>query len=126
MVPLHDNLWERLLSIQGVEEGESSWGDEPALWVNGKQVANFTPDGRLELRLTRAVIREMKEQLAAGGRVEVRKNSDWIRIAIESTEQYECLLALAERAAAAHRAPGGAVPKPVPTGAAMARRKRFH
>jgi hypothetical protein len=125
-VTLQDELWAHLLAIPGMEEGESSWSDGPALWVNGKQVANFSGENVLELRLTRPVIRAIKERLAGDTGIDVRKNSDWVRIAIVSTEQRGLILELAEAAAAVHRPAAGAVPKPVPAGAAMARRKRFH
>ena len=126
MTPRQDELWGQLLAIPGMEEGESSWSDGPALWVNGKQVANFTTDGRLELRLTKPVIRALKERLAEDKRIDVRRSSDWVRITVESAEQHDLIVELAEAAAAAHRPPPGVVPKPVPAGAGMARRKRLH
>ncbi|HUG21592.1 luciferase family protein [Piscinibacter sp.] len=123
---LQQELWASLLAVPGMEEGESSWSDGPALWVNGKQIANFTGDGLLEVRLTKSVIRALKERLAADRRIEVRKSADWVRISIYSLEQRGIILELVKAAAAAHRPPAGVVPKPVPMGAAMARRKRFH
>jgi hypothetical protein len=109
-----------------MEEGESSWSDGPALWVNGKQVANFVGEDVFELRLTKPVIRAMEERLAEDDRIDVRRSSEWVRIAVDSAEQHDLIVELAEAAAAAHRPPDGVVPKPVPTSAAMARRKRFH
>jgi hypothetical protein len=126
VTPLQQEIWDSLLAIAGIEEGESTWSDGAALWVNGKQVANFAGVDVLELRLTRPVIRAMKDRMAEDARITVRKSSDWIRIGVHSREQRDLILELAEAAAAAHRPPEGVVPRPVPTGAAMARRKRFH
>jgi hypothetical protein len=108
-----------------MEEGESTWGDGLALWVNGKQVANYMPDGRLELRLTKPVIRELKERLSEDEAIDLRRNSDWVTMRISPDDQ-ELVLELARRVVAAHAPADGAIPKPVPTGPAMARRKRFH
>lgn len=69
MDDLKQALWIRLLDIPGVEEGENSWGDDRALWVNAKQMANFQDDGTLEIRLTRPVIRELKPRLKDDARV---------------------------------------------------------
>jgi hypothetical protein len=51
------------------------------------------------------------------------KTSDWCTLPAKHTA---LLAELVELAAAQHRAADGATPKPPPTGADMARRKRFH
>ena len=119
-------LWLRLLEIPGIEEGENSWGDDTALWVNAKQMANFHRDGTLEIRLTRAAIRELKPRLKDDPRVVLRGSSDWVGFVVDSEADFDFLVEMATRAAQAYLPADGAAPKPPPTGAAMERRKRFH
>ena len=119
-------LWLRLLEIPGMEEGESSWGDGPALWVNAKQVANFTRDGTIELRLTRPAIRAVKERLSAEPQVILRGSSDWLGVRIDSERDFALALELAREVPPLYLPADGTAPKPPPTGAAMERRKRFH
>lgn len=126
MDDLKQALWIRLLDIPGVEEGENSWGDDRALWVNAKQMANFQDDGTLEIRLTRPVIRELKPRLKDDARVIVRGSSEWVGFAVESEDDFDFIEEMARRAAAVYLPADGTAPKPPPTGAAMERRKRFH
>ena len=109
-----------------MEEGESSWGDGPALWVNAKQVANFTRDGTIELRLTRPVIRAAKARLAAEPQAILRGSSDWLGLRVDSERDFALVLELAREIPPLYLPADGTVPKPPPTGAAMERRKRFH
>ena len=121
---LQHDLWTRLLEIPGIEEGENSWGDDIALWVNAQQMANFTGDRAIEIRLTRAVIRELTARLKADPRVTLRGRSDWAGFSFASAEDFEYVLEMA-RCAAKVYLPAD-VPKPPPIGSAMERRKRFH
>ena len=123
---LKHELWMRLLEIPGVEEGANSWGDDPALWVNAKQMANFYRDGTLEIRLTRAVIRELGAQLKDDPRIVLRGSSDWVGFRFDSEEDFDFVVEMARRAAEAYLPVDGTAPKPPPTGAAMERRKRWH
>lgn len=109
-----------------MEEGENSWGEGAALWVNSRQVANFSGEDALELRLTRPVIRELRERLRANGRVTIRASSDWVNLRIGSESDVDLALELAARLPALYLPADGTIPKPPPTGAAMERRKRFH
>jgi hypothetical protein len=116
----------RLLEIPGVEEGENSWGDDTALWVNAKQMANFHRDGTLEIRLTRRVIRELRPRLKNDSRVVLRGSSDWVGFVVDSAADFDFLVEIATRAAQEYLPGDGAAPRPPPTGAAMERRNRFH
>ena len=119
-------LWLHLLGIPGLEEGENSWGDDTALWVNAKQMANFTAPRALEIRLGKALIRELKARLKDDARVTLRGSSDWVSFAFESADDFGFLAEMAALAAIVYLPADGSAPQPPPTGEAMARRKRFH
>jgi hypothetical protein len=127
MNPLQKQLWDELGQIPGMLEGESVFSSGPAHWVNGKQVAHFIDDERLELRLTKPVIRELRANLKDDPRVELRSSSsDWVIVRVASEADIEFVVGLARRAAEAHLPADGAAPKPPPTGADLERRRRFH
>jgi len=116
-----------LLELDGVVESEGAFGDGQAFWVNGKQIASFHGSDAIELRITRQVFREHRDRLKADRRVRRHgASSDWIDVSFGSAEDAQFVVELAEMAAAAHRAPVGVTAKPPPTGADLARRRRFH
>jgi len=119
-------LWTRLLEVPGVEEGENSWGNDTALWVNGTQMANFRRDGGLEIRLSRLLISQMKARLQGDRRVALRGNSDWAGFRFKSAADFDFLVEMATLAAKVYLPRDGSAPKPPPTGPAMERRKAFH
>jgi len=103
---------DRYTSIDGVMLGESAFVDGPALWVDAKEIAH-AHDDEVDVRVGRKHIR-------AQGLTPHRPSSDWCVLPSKHTEQ---LAELIELAASQHRVD---VPKPPPTGAELARRKRFH
>ena len=103
------------------------FGPGDAWWCNGKEIAHFDSSAVLDVRLTRAVIRELRSVLRDDRRVELRKSgSDWIEVRMSSTDDAAFVAQLVERAAAAHRAGPGVTPKPPPSGPDLERRRRFH
>jgi hypothetical protein len=94
--------------------------------VNGTQVANLDDDA-LGLRLTRKVISAHRPRLKADARVDLRRSgSDWIIVRLSGPDAVDLAVELAELAAGAHRPPPGVTSTPPPTGADLARRRRFH
>ena len=97
-----------------------------AIWCGTREVAHFHDlSGELEVRLTKAVVRERRAELKADPRVTLRKNaSDWIAFTITATGDEAAAVALVRLAVEANTstAPAG----PPPTGADLARRRRFH
>lgn len=121
--------WKALGAIPDYELGYNVFEDEddPAYWVNGKQVANMVGEHGVAIRLTRPVIRQHRDRLKADERVEVfRSGSDWIGITIEKPADTAFAVELAELAAAVYRPEPGTPSKPPPIGADLARRRRFH
>ena len=82
--------------------GEGALSPGPALWVGKREVAHLDDDRRLDVRLTKEVIRSRRTWLKADGRVLLRpKSSDWLEVRIESAEDVEFALSLVEDAIAA-------------------------
>jgi hypothetical protein len=110
---LKRELWERLLQIPGMEEGDYSWGE--ALSVNTRQIANFHQDG-MEVRPSRPLIREIKDRLKADARVTLRPNSDWVGFALHGPDDIEIIAEMATAAAPLYLPADCSAPKPPPTG----------
>jgi Family of unknown function (DUF5519) len=122
-----ERLASGLRNIDGLVESPSMFGTQNGFWCNGKEVAHFDAPDVVDLRLTKAVIRELRPRLRSDPRVALRKSgSDWIEVRVTATDDVAFVVELAERAAAAHRAVLGAVPKSPPVGADLERRRRFH
>lgn len=121
------NLQQRLVAIDGVVESPSMFSDRPALWVDGKEIAHRDADGSYDVRLTRRVIREMRDRLRADPRVHLRASSsaDWIEVRVDDGDAEELVVELVRAAADAHR-PHGSALRPPPQGEELARRRRFH
>lgn len=124
---LRKQLAARLSGIEGVVESASAFVDDDAFWCNGKEIAHFDVADVIDVRLTKAVIRELLPTLRDDPRVELRRgSSDWIEVRLASKGDIAFVVELAERAAAAHRAGPGQTAKPPPVGADLERRRRFH
>ena len=124
---LDQKLWARLGVIPLMDEGESVFSEGPAYWVNAKQVAHLMAPGVLELRLTKAEIRDRRAALKSDPRVELRRSgSDWLILRFSNDADVEFAVGLATAAAGAHAPTGGAPRNLPPIGAALERRRRFH
>jgi hypothetical protein len=123
-------LWRALTAIDGADEGSSVFAEDdtsPALWVNGKQITNFRSAGVIEVRLTKKRISAERARLKADPRVELRKNpSDWLQVRYSRPADIPFVRELVEIAVDAHRPASGRTSKPPPSGADLARRRRFH
>jgi hypothetical protein len=125
---LREQLEAQLAAIGGVDVGESVFGAGDGYWVNGKEIAHFDDDDVIDVRLTRIEIRSRRATLRVDPRVRLRtsSSSDWLEIRLTSPDDVAFAADLARAAVAAHLPAPGTVPKPVPTGADLARRRRFH
>jgi hypothetical protein len=108
-------------------ESESAFQAGPGYWVNGREIAHLDDGDVVDLRLTRDVIRARRSEFRADPRVTLRRSgSDWVEVKFRSVADVEFAAGLMEVAVAAHRPPPGRIAKPPPTGADLARRRRFH
>jgi hypothetical protein len=119
-------LLRRMARVAPSVVSPSMFSERDALWVDGKEIAHGHDDGTWDLRLTRATIRSMRDELKGDPRVTLRSStSDWIELAVATEADARYLLALYRRAVEAH-APAARRPRAPPTGAELARRRRFH
>lgn len=74
--------------------------------MNQTEIAHAEGPDALDVRLTRAVIRERRAELRADPRIRLRPSSsaDWLEVAVHTAEDEGFALALVEQAAQAHRA----------------------
>lgn len=124
---MSDRVRNALCQLDDVMESDSAFSSNLAFWVNGKEIAHFEGDHALDIRLTRAQISARRADLRADPRVRLRPgSSDWLMVEFHSQEDERFAIGLVEIAAAAHRPPAGSAANLPPTGADLARRRRFH
>lgn len=122
-----DSLAASLCRIDGVVEADSAFRHGPGFWVNGTEIAHFEGASAIDLRLTRAEIRARRARLRDDPRVTLRSSSsDWLKVDFSTAADEAFVLELASAAAAVHRPLGRGATRLPPTGAALARRRRFH
>lgn len=127
MPTLGQRLAARLRRFEDVIEADSAFQPGQGYWVNGKEIAHLDEDDVLDLRLTRNVIRERRAELKADPRVTLRRSgSDWVEVRFRTLADVEFAAILMEQAVAAHRPAAGRIALAPPTGADLARRRRFH
>jgi hypothetical protein len=76
-----------------------------SIHVGTREIAHFHADGNLDVRLTKAAIRERRIALRSDNRVVLRRSaSDWLEVRIETAADEAFALDLVADAAAAERA----------------------
>ena len=120
------SLRARLLSVEDVLPGGAVFGGLEGFWIDATLVAELVDEERIQLRLTKPLIRELRAELDGDPRVERRKTSDWITVRFARTADAEWIGQLMERAAALYRPAAGVIPRPPPTGSDLERRRRWH
>ena len=80
----------------------SQFGSHPPAWWSGTREIAHAHRGQLEVRLTRAVMARMREELLRDARVDYRRRgSDWVRLQLRTVDDVELairLLRIAQRA----------------------------
>lgn len=105
--------------------GESTFGHGEAVFVGKREVAHLDGPATLDIRLTKAAIRERRSDLREDPRVHLRRNaSDWLEFTVGAVDDIADAETLLTAAIEANRPT--ATPGPPPTGAELERRRRFH
>src|ERR1700722_16603042 len=64
-----DGLWDAFVDVMLVaghmQEGRSRYGDKPALFAGGREIAHLEPDGAVDVRITRAGWARARQDFAA-------------------------------------------------------------
>lgn len=121
----HSEFLERCADIDGAGLGEGAFAPGPAIWVGKREVAHFDDERTLDVRLTKSAIQTRRAELKADERISLRRgSSDWLGVRVTSETDAEYALAVVRDAVAANLAT--ARPGLPPTGAELARRRRFH
>ena len=109
----------------GTALGEGAFTPGLALWVGRREIAHFDDERTLDVRLTKAVIRSRRDELAAHERVSLRRGgSDWLEINVGDESDSDWARQVVIDAVAANL-PTAATGLP-PTGAELEQRRRFH
>lgn len=108
----------------GVAVGEGAFSPGPALWVGKREVAHFDSERTLDVRLTKAAIRDRRSELQSDDRVILRRRaSDWLEIRVRSDKDVDWAANVILDAVAANRPT--AKPGLPPMGAELEHRRRF-
>ena len=88
--------------LRGVSVRPSRFRDprhaRDALWVGTREVAHCH-NGQVDVRLTRAGVREMREELRADARIDLRgPGYDWILVRVRSTADVDRAIELLRHA----------------------------
>lgn len=87
---------EELRSLPGVEVAPSQWTQEPAIWVDGREIVH-AHDRWVEIRLTSKLINRVDDDRV----LRRARTSDWVLV---DEAERDLILALANQAAAANAA----------------------
>jgi hypothetical protein len=92
----------RLLTVAGVEKRASRFGGTTGYFVEDTEFAHFHGPCELDVRLTRAVIKERRGLLASDSRVALGR-ADWVVIVVADRGDREAVLELTLAACDANR-----------------------
>ena len=107
--------------LDGVVVNEGAFSPGPAIWVGRRRAAHFDGDDKLDVRLTKQLISELRSDV----RVALRPgNSDWIDITIANESDCSFAEGIVHLTIEANRSTATAGPPP--TGAELDQRRRFH
>ena len=77
----------RCAEVDGASIGGGAFGAAMGIWVGTREVAHFDDEQSLDVRLTRQVIRQRRDEFRADERVTFRPStSDWIEAEVHETD----------------------------------------
>jgi hypothetical protein len=99
VMPLRTDLEQRLMEIPGVTRHQSRHGDSHSFFLGELEIAHFHGDQRLDVRLTRQRIRELKAEGALDERVTTRgPSAEWVAVKIINSHDLALAVSLVQEA----------------------------
>ena len=96
---LRQDIEERLGELPGLERRRSRWEPGEAYFVGDREIAHFHGDGRMDIRLTKERIRELKSEGGLDPRVQTRgASAHWATLRLDGPRDLPLALALVEEA----------------------------
>jgi hypothetical protein len=92
-------LEKRLGTLPGLDRRPSRYGNGASYFVADREIAHFHRDGRMDVRLTRQRIREMKAEGLLDARVATRgASADWASVRVDEANDIAYAVNLVEEA----------------------------
>ena len=96
---VREELEGRLGKIPDLVRRRSRFGDGLSYFVGGREIAHFHGDGRMDVRLTRQRIRELKAEGRLDARVRTRgASADWATVELSAPKDVVLALEMVEDA----------------------------
>ena len=100
---VREELEERLGANPVLDRRRSRFGDGYSYFLASREIAHFHGDGRLDIRLTRQRIRELKGDGALDPRVRTRgPSADWATVPLEGPQDLSLALEMIDEAVRAN------------------------
>ena len=103
MVSVRTQLEARLVDSPDLSRKKSRFGDAYSYFLGLREIAHFHGDGRMDVRLTRDRIREMKAEGTLDARVQTRgPTAEWVTVPLIELRDLNLALLLVEEAVRAN------------------------
>ena len=98
-----EELDRRLALVPGLVGRQSRYGHGTAYFTGGREIAHFHGETRMDVRLTREVIRQLKSEGGLDQRIRTRgPSADWVEVHVERRGDITYALSLVEEAVRAN------------------------
>jgi hypothetical protein len=98
-MPVRVELEQKLRDLPGVLQRPSRYGHGSSYFVGNREIAHFHGDERMDIRLTKEVIRESKAAGTLDPRVRTRgPSAEWVEVHVAEIRDIPLALALVEEA----------------------------
>ena len=98
-MPVRDDLERKLMEIPGLTRRPSRWGHTYAYHVGDREIAHFHGDQRLDVRLTKERIRELKSEGGLDERVRTRgASAEWASVSVREARDVAFAVYLVQEA----------------------------
>jgi Luciferase len=100
---IRSELERRLTEVPGVIRRRSRHGDSLSYYVGEREIAHFHGDERMDVRLTKELIRQRKTERSLDPRVRTRgPSAEWVAVSVTGAQDIALALELVEEAVRAN------------------------